>query len=276
MRTLSLMMFFASFFLTACSAQKNGVSPNDAGAAAIRGKWLVMSMMNNSNLQEVASLDMYAEFEPDSDRVTGRGTCNRFFGSMKLTGNQLKIGPLAGTMMACPSMDMEQKMRGLLEQADRFSQDGERLLIQSGSKTLLLLIAYPAGNIMLDEGMAETNTPLDMYTWNFVEMNDAASTIPLNQLQAKLSFDPLNQKFQGFAGCNRFFGTMTSAAQFNSGSIGLGKVGSTRMACPEMALEGKILAGLQLITRYEIRNKSLLLFDQNKQVFLLKAGPKQD
>lgn len=46
-------------------------------------------------------------FEPG--KVAGNASCNRFTGSVTITGNQLKFGPLATTMMACPDPKVSQQ-----------------------------------------------------------------------------------------------------------------------------------------------------------------------
>lgn len=43
-----------------------------------------------------ASLDF-----PNSTSVAGNGSCNRFTGSVEITGSRMKFGPLAATRMMC-------------------------------------------------------------------------------------------------------------------------------------------------------------------------------
>jgi len=38
---------------------------------------------------------------PEAGRVAGNGSCNRFTGSVTISGDTLKFGPLASTRMAC-------------------------------------------------------------------------------------------------------------------------------------------------------------------------------
>lgn len=49
----------------------------------------------------------YLIFFPETGRIAGSGGCNRIMGAYNLEGNQLKIGPIASTMMACPNLDQE-------------------------------------------------------------------------------------------------------------------------------------------------------------------------
>ncbi|HDR29235.1 META domain-containing protein [Rhodovulum sp.] len=66
-------------------------------------------------------------------RVSGSGGCNRFMGGAELTGEGLRIGPVAVTMMACPEalMDQERRFFEVLDRVDRFdvTEDGALVLI---------------------------------------------------------------------------------------------------------------------------------------------------
>lgn len=73
-------------------------------------------------------------------RVSGRSACNRYTGTFGLTGEGLSLGPLAGTMMACPDpqMALERDFHAAMAQVDRFDigPAGELLLI-GGDVTLI-------------------------------------------------------------------------------------------------------------------------------------------
>ena len=46
---------------------------------------------------------MQVEFQPDG-KISGTGGCNRFFGGYTVSGNHIKIGPLASTRKGCPGL----------------------------------------------------------------------------------------------------------------------------------------------------------------------------
>jgi heat shock protein HslJ len=68
---------------------------------------------------------------PEAGRVAGRGTCNRFFGSVSLSGEQVRFDPLGATRMACQPDTMEQESRYLaaLQQAQRMERQGDTLTL---------------------------------------------------------------------------------------------------------------------------------------------------
>jgi heat shock protein HslJ len=46
---------------------------------------------------------------PDVGRVAGNASCNRFTGTILLTGEAIKMGPLASTRMACVDNDVSKQ-----------------------------------------------------------------------------------------------------------------------------------------------------------------------
>jgi heat shock protein HslJ len=68
---------------------------------------------------------------PEAGRVAGNGACNRFFGSAEISGDTIKLGPLASSRMACPEAVMNQEMKYLsaLQAAERFEWKDPYLLV---------------------------------------------------------------------------------------------------------------------------------------------------
>ena len=68
---------------------------------------------------------------PELDKVSGNGSCNRFFGPARINRNVIHIGPLGATRMACPQAVMNQETRYLkaLQAADRFTWQDPYLLL---------------------------------------------------------------------------------------------------------------------------------------------------
>jgi heat shock protein HslJ len=69
---------------------------------------------------------------PEAGRTAGRGSCNRFFGTVEISGESIRFGPLAATKMACldaAANAQETKYLGALQAAERFAFDGPALLV---------------------------------------------------------------------------------------------------------------------------------------------------
>jgi heat shock protein HslJ len=67
----------------------------------------------------------------EAGKVSGNGSCNRFFGGATIEGQTITIGPQGTTRMACAEAIAAQENRYLkaLGQAERFEQAGEALVI---------------------------------------------------------------------------------------------------------------------------------------------------
>jgi len=63
--------------------------------------------------------------------LSGNAGCNQYNGSYQVNGNQITIGPLISTMMACPQETMQQESTYLiaLQSATSFEQSAQQLII---------------------------------------------------------------------------------------------------------------------------------------------------
>lgn len=82
-------------------------------------------------------------FDGSNQRVSGSGGCNRITGSYQRTGDQLKIGPLAATRMACIDASrgqLEARFLAALQATTSYSVSGnELILLDARGQTLAKL-----------------------------------------------------------------------------------------------------------------------------------------
>ena len=78
--------------------------------------------------------------------------------------------------------------------------------------------------------------------WNIIEINGSAVVPAPNQEFPFIGFDTKTGKVYGNSGCNRMMGSFDVNAK--PGTIDLGALGSTRMACPDMEVESRVLKAL--------------------------------
>ena len=79
-------------------------------------------------------LEPHLIFAANEPRVSGSGGCNRVAGAFQLDGDKLRLGRMAGTMMACPSgMDVEQRFLQSLEKVERWRIRGSHLEMLDGA-----------------------------------------------------------------------------------------------------------------------------------------------
>jgi heat shock protein HslJ len=100
---------------------------------------------NNGNQAIVGVITgtaLTAEFGRDGT-LSGNGGCNNYNGPYKVDGEEIKIGPLASTMMACtePEGVMEQETQYLaaLQMAESFQVEGQVLELRRSDGTLVVI-----------------------------------------------------------------------------------------------------------------------------------------
>jgi len=54
-----------------------------------------------SSAEIPSGIHMVVRFNPEGE-ISGSGGCNHFFGGYTISGNHIKIGPLASTRKGCP------------------------------------------------------------------------------------------------------------------------------------------------------------------------------
>ena len=82
----------------------------------------------------IGSAEATLEF-PEEGRAVGRGSCNRFFAIVAVTGETIRFSGIGSTRMACadPLATQEAKYLKALESAERFAIEGDELVIHSSA-----------------------------------------------------------------------------------------------------------------------------------------------
>ncbi|HMD41524.1 MAG TPA: META domain-containing protein [Candidatus Acidoferrum sp.] len=125
-------VLFLSIFVAACSSHKTmSHSPATSAktpASLLGTEWLLTDLPGTPVVpNSKASLSF---FEPG--RAAGNASCNRFAGSVAISGDSIKFGQMASTRMACVDDAVgaqEDQYLKLLEAAKRFELKDNSLLI---------------------------------------------------------------------------------------------------------------------------------------------------
>ena len=115
-------MRMISFPISICVVLLALTTLNATAAAQLAGsEWRPTKI---GDIEVPASTEMFVRFGGEG-KLEGHGGCNGFFGTYKLTGDRIEIGPLGATRMACPEPVMEREIHFLkgLENAGRFVSD---------------------------------------------------------------------------------------------------------------------------------------------------------
>lgn len=117
-----------------------------AAAFTLTGsEWLLEDLSGAGVIDNVRATLVF----PEEGKVSGNGSCNRFFGPAKITGTAIQLGPLGATRMACPEavMNQETKYLDALQKAGRYEwQDPYLLLHVAGVEKPLRFTRLPARN----------------------------------------------------------------------------------------------------------------------------------
>ena len=121
---------------SAATAPRDSVSPENAAEPLAGSSW-VLEDINGAGVLDDARATL--EFS-EAGKVSGRGSCNRFFGTAEVEGSRIHLGPLGTTRMACPEAVMDQERRYLerLQQAERFAVEADVLRIFGRDSTASL------------------------------------------------------------------------------------------------------------------------------------------
>ena len=115
----------SSVLLASCAS---GAQPK-APPNLLNTEWLLEDLAGRGVLDRIQATLAF----PGPNKVAGNGSCNRFMGAAEISGESIKLGPLASTMMACPDAVSNQERAYLkaLEGAERITVDGPYLLVYS-------------------------------------------------------------------------------------------------------------------------------------------------
>ena len=103
--------------------------------------------------------------------------------------------------------------------------------------------------------------------WNIVTVN--GDTIKAENTPY-LGLDMAEKRLYGNAGCNRMMGTF-EADSLQPGKIKFGQIGTTRMMCPDMDTESKVLQALNSVQGYTETGQGIALTDaEGNAVLTLK------
>jgi heat shock protein HslJ len=109
-------------------AQAAGPVPAKTKSLSLTGsEWLLEDL---GGLGVIDNIQATLTF-PEARKVAGNGSCNRFFGPADVSGDAIKLGPLASSRMMCPEAVMNQEMKYMnaLQTAEHFEWKDPYLLI---------------------------------------------------------------------------------------------------------------------------------------------------
>lgn len=133
MRRIITVILSATILMAAAAATAQG-----SGADLLGTAWLAEDIDGRGVVDRARSTMDFTK----AGQVSGLAACNRYFGPVSLSGDEITFGNLAATRMMCPDtlMDQEQRFLQALSRSKRFelTHEGQILLIYAdGSEPVL-------------------------------------------------------------------------------------------------------------------------------------------
>jgi heat shock protein HslJ len=205
--------------------------------------------------------------EPGMGQVGGTSGCNNYFTSFETDGESLTIGPIAGTMMACPDEQggaIEAIYTAALSSAESFQVAGTQLLIQTAEGTIVY---------------AADREPLEGTLWTLISVGTEDSPMaPMEGSQFTAVFDRIagvpSGIVSGSTGCNDY--NATYAANLTEIKVNLPVRTNNDCPNPDMQLEAEqqFFLGLNSATSYRILGNILQIpYGEPAQVLTFEATP---
>lgn len=227
--------------------------PSTAGAAIpLEGTgWTLLSYDEGGSATDVpAGVSVTARFS--DGRVSGVSGCNRYTAEYTVAGETLEIGPVAGTLMACPEPagSVETAYLAALARTATFQTTGSELALTDADGQTVLTFA-------------EANEPtLVGATWSATGVNNGqeavVSMVAGTEVTAEFADDGT---VSGSGGCNTYTGTYTAEGE----ALTVGPLATTLTACSEPEgveqQEAQFLAAMERATTYRVEGTTLELRD---------------
>lgn len=147
MRSLALSLLIgSSLFLGACSnvpLLPTGSTERPVVKRPLVGTEWVLVMIDGQPAPRLAPTLTLSDVE-NQKRAMGFAGCNRFFGGYVTVGDALNFNSIAGTLMACPDLPVEQAYLDALSKTTRYRLDSDVLELLQGNELRLRFQAKPA------------------------------------------------------------------------------------------------------------------------------------
>lgn len=252
-RALALMT--TTLLLASCAQTPPSATPTPsptpsptaaAGTALVGPTWLLDALAGQA---PASGTSVTATFGADGT-VSGSGGCNRFSGRYTATGTTIRVEEaLASTMMACdqPVMAQEAAFFAALKGARTFAVAAEQLTLSAEGGGVV------ASFVAQKQELAGT-------TWQVTGYNNGQDAVVsvLTGSTPTVAFGA-DGAVTGSGGCNTLRGTFTASG----GTIKVGPLASTKMACAEpagvMEQEARLVAALESAATYKIEGQKLEL-----------------
>lgn len=238
-------------------ARQKTYNSEELAKGIVGGDWAIETV---NGKPAVGEMTPFLKFVPSEERVYGNNGCNTL--NAEYTYNPkdstIRFSKAVTTMMACGKTGItDYEVNAALNNTRRYSW---RL-----NQDFYYITFYDERGVELMELMHQNFQFLNG-TWRVSSIDDE----PVNVPGMKLVIDVDEGKLHGNTGCNIINGTLETDMD-SPNSISFQEIAMTRMACPDMNYETRLLVALEAASKAKPidKDKVLLIDDQNKVVLTL-------
>ena len=132
---------------------------------------------------------------------------------------------------------------------------------------LLLLFGGASCTVQPHDLPLEKDDVKDAY-WVLMSVGGQDVEVLNNTQTAYIRLEENENDVNGFTGCNKISGSYTLDGE----RLQFPKLSSTRMACPDMEAENRMMEALRRVDNYKLSGDLLTLFDGNEAVATFMTG----
>ena len=239
--------------LAACTSTKSV----PATVSDLTGEWSIIKVEGKDITVPQNQDAPYIAFDTKNGQISGSASCNRIMGAFdtKAEPGVIDFSRMASTRMMCPDMSVENSIFGALSRVDayRLSNDGNIELCHGDTTLVLLQKREPSVSAAQLNG-----------TWNIKELN-GTEVKGDSTTEYQMIFDPADKSFSCNTGCNTINGSYDSELT----DMTFYSLMSTRMMCPDMAVEDSLNSILPRVSSFGILAGGGAGFYDNEQNLIL-------
>lgn len=238
--------------------------PGQSGEAGAieRSRWQLLSFTGGDG-SVLATQGIGVTLQLENGNASGFSGCNRFTGPYTIeSAGRIRIGSVAGTMMACPQgpgATVEAAFNRAIAGTHSYSIAGDRMTLKTESGAVMVF-------------GPESSERLEGHTWKVTGYNNQKQAVvsPVTGTELTISF--ANGRASGQAGCNAFQGPF----KLDGGGITIGPLATSRKMCMQtgvMEQETQFLKSLETAVRFIIYGRELNMYRADGER-VLTANPR--
>lgn len=234
-------------------------STRQATIKDLSGEWNIISVNGASvDVSEYRNQPFIA-FDTVNGRIFGNASCNSMMGQLNtsLPDGKIDLSGIASTRMACPDMNLEQKIFDAMSKVSEYklTANNDIELRDDNGKTLLILKKREPSISAKDLNGK----------WSIREL-DGENITTDNTDSSTVTFDTADYTFFCSTPCNNLSG------KFQSGytDISFGSIAQTEMACDDMSIEQKLTKVLPEIRSFgKLADGSIGFYNRQNDLLLI-------